>query len=161
MHVRLLYSNFIEVTADSAQNTSSDRHVIDRIFHLSKFTPTHCLLSGQFYIILASITRTMFSARDESKKKKAPYWSTKNWIYFKSTVSPAVYFFSTPVQLYRPSLCINQTLTFFDFPYKAIRSRLQYRGIPLYRHRLLKPFKTDGFVCPNVKIMIFFVCTWR
>ena len=50
MHVRLLCSNFIEVTADSAQNTS-DRHVIDRIFDLSKFTPTHCLLSGQLYVI--------------------------------------------------------------------------------------------------------------
>ena len=44
MHVGLLYANFIEVTADSAQHTSSDRHVIDRIFDLSKFTPTHFLL---------------------------------------------------------------------------------------------------------------------
>ena len=70
MHVGLLYSNFIEVTADSAQHTSSDRHVIVRIFDLSKFTPTHFLLSGQVYIILPSITRTMFSAHEKSKKRR-------------------------------------------------------------------------------------------
>lgn len=66
-------------------------------------------------------------------------------------MSPAVYFFFTPVQLYRPSLCINQTLTFFDFPYKLIRS-----GIPFYGHCLLQRFKMDGFVCPEVKFMIYF-----
>ena len=77
MHVRLLYSNFIEVTADSAQNASSDRHVIDRIFDFSKFTPTHCLLSGQLCIILGSITQTMFSGRDKWRRK-APYWSPEN-----------------------------------------------------------------------------------
>lgn len=60
-------------------------------------------------------------------------------------------FFSLQFSFIVHPCVLIKLLTCFDFPYKLIRS-----GIPFYGHCLLQRFKTDGFVCPEVKFMIYF-----